>query len=709
MSTAQQEDDRERPATERWTELAISPWLLKVGLLLFGLGLIVFLELAFQAARYGGSADLFIPRTTWTGEKVFTRNFRAAHRYHNYDFNLSRYLHPVGAQATWGMETQEEFKSEKTPGTLRVLLIGSSSVRGFPLGKAFSFGKIFEIMLQKSAPKHVIEVINPAIDAMSSTMVRQMFEESLLCNPDMVVFYLGHNEFYGVGGAASTKLPGLDGWPGKIFSFIQHLKLYRLLQKGYRKMADKVPFSGGSEPGEDRNLLKKMVDLDNVLPEGSRTGEAVARFRKNLASTVEQALEQKVNVVLMTVDSRLRDMPPLRSQPLSELPDSQRERVEGLIDDGRRLYESGHLEGAEETFREACRAAPAAADVHFLLGQTLLEANRVSEGKKELRLSRDLDRMPFRASSKIDSSIRSVAESFANDEKFNFVDIEHLFTELARDGVAGRDIFLEHVHFTFHGRYIMALALQDTVMKSTLRERFTMVPELIPREREFYEQTLGFGVLEKMFESGYALNIFEKYPFEGRPDIERIRDREELLFRSLQARLNAVEKNIYDGMDRKLTKFSDIRWFTLVGIGLMWNDWGVPDNALTAWRKLIREFPRLWIPYNLIGRIHMAGNRPAKAIDLLKQAIFLHDQYGWDDTVFEGHPRRILFAMEESCFEIARGLAMMGERDSALSWLKEADRRGFNRWQVAVTGMIGRFISTSEQELRGLVKQASFP
>ena len=77
-------------------------------------------------------------------------------------------------------------------------------------------------------------------------------------------------------------------------------------------------------------------------------------------------------------------------------------------------------------------------------------------------MARDLDALRFRADSRINEIIRSVAA--AAGPGVEFVDGEGVFAEASPHGIPGRELFYEHVHMNPHGNYLLARALFPRVV-----------------------------------------------------------------------------------------------------------------------------------------------------------------------------------------------------------------------------------------------------
>ena len=99
----------------------------------------------------------------------------------------------------------ERFFVEPAPENLyRVVFVGASTVQGFPHPRRLAAASFLESMLQDAMPDRTVEVFNLGITSIASFAVAQVVKDALALEPDLVVVYTGHNEFYGIYGAEES-------------------------------------------------------------------------------------------------------------------------------------------------------------------------------------------------------------------------------------------------------------------------------------------------------------------------------------------------------------------------------------------------------------------------------------------------------------------------------------------------------------------------
>ena len=130
-------------------------------------------------------------RTIWhKGEQVRQINQHVARRYFD----------PV--QVTVPGAMPERFAIEKSANTYRILCLGGSTTAGFPFDGHVPFPQQLRFLLRQTDPQTRFEVLNLGISAVNSFTFVDLLPELFDMQPDAVLIYMGHNEFYGEFGSA---------------------------------------------------------------------------------------------------------------------------------------------------------------------------------------------------------------------------------------------------------------------------------------------------------------------------------------------------------------------------------------------------------------------------------------------------------------------------------------------------------------------------
>jgi lysophospholipase L1-like esterase len=442
-------------------------WLLKFAL--FALWTVVVLglaEVALRAVGVGWSGRFFIDRPD--GSTVSNPRFGRLF----YPEELLRGAYPV------------KFTTRKTPGTLRVFVLGESAIAGTP-EPSFSVTRVLEVLLRKACPDEKFEVINAGVTALNSHAVRLIAQELAHYQPDAVVVYLGNNEVVGPFGPGS--ILGGTAAPNALARSLVWLRSTRTGQL-IQSLADYIQRSRRPEIWQGMDMFAEAT----VAPDDKSLGIVYRNFAENLHEIASLLRENHVPTLLCAVASNLTECPPL-----------------GSSDSASTVYEQALKTRSE---------------------------NKPSEAVALFRAARDKDPLRFRADSRLNSIVREVAAQTGCD----FADVEQA---AVNDQIGGsRDkppLFFEHVHFTFEGNIFFA-----SILARWLAEEWSPRLECLAQSGLFgavdsaaIGEELGYSVLARGYSIGSILEMLRKPPFANQPgNDDRIRSWEE--------QLRAIEKEM---------------------------------------------------------------------------------------------------------------------------------------------------------------------
>jgi tetratricopeptide (TPR) repeat protein len=342
------------------------------------------------------------------------------------------------------------FAAEKPEGVYRIFVLGASAAQGTP-DPAYSFSRILNVMLNERYPGMRFEVINMAITAINSHVVREQAKDCARYQPDLFIIYLGNNEVVGPFGAGTTfgtLSPNLAAIRTSVA--LRSLKLGQLVEKltdALRKRDDAPLTWQGLRMFLDRKVRPDSEDLQHVY----------SHFKANLEQIIRSGLDGGGSVIVSTVGSNLRDCPPFSAQHRPDLDAAALSRWNALYDAGVALEEQELFEEALRQYLQAAEIDDRFADLHFRIGLCHLESGAYEQARASFLTARDLDTLRFRADSEINEIIRSVA----GGEDVHLVDSVAAMESGSSYGLPGNDMFYEHVHFRFKGAYQIARAVFD--------------------------------------------------------------------------------------------------------------------------------------------------------------------------------------------------------------------------------------------------------
>jgi len=352
-----------------------------------------------------------------------------------------------------GVHAQGSFRYErvlmpKPKGMIRVAVVGESSVEGFPFPRNLTAVSFLEAYLQAYHPGKPLEVLNLGVTAVASYPVRIIAEESLATlDLDLLVIYTGHNEFYGASGVASTQT-GFFRWGGHDGSYL--LRKLAIFQAFSRLV------SGGNQADYKRpdnmriNLIEEMAAIASIEPGGKLHREAARVLELNLRAMIAAARQRGVPVVLSTLASNEKDLRPIQvfGHGAAEIAAEALAILEQAIPTAQALQALDALAADH----------PLNAMIWWARGTVLHKAGRTEDAARDFAKARDLDAMPWRATSAINQVIRDVAR----DENVLLVDAEAAFRAEA-DGAAGWDLMADHLHPSIEGQGLLAETLARAI------------------------------------------------------------------------------------------------------------------------------------------------------------------------------------------------------------------------------------------------------
>jgi tetratricopeptide (TPR) repeat protein len=435
---------------------------------------LVLLEICLRLGGYGYDPGFFITETDASGKKFLRSN----------DSFMFRFFPPE--RARWPVAFR--FEMDKPPDVKRIFIFGESAAMGDPQ-PSVGPSHILEVLLRERLPDQKFEVINLGITAINSHVILPIAQDvAAQGRGDIWLVYMGNNEMVGPFGAASvfrgqaTPLPMV-----RINLAIQKMRTGQILMSAMNRIRGQSTKAawGGME-----------MFLRNQVPPGDVRRETVYRsFERNLRELVREGHRSGAKLVLSTVAVNLRDCPPFASLGASHLPAADRDRYDALYAAATRLQANQECAGAVALLQQAAQIDPQVAELHFRWGQCLLGDTNSAAAREHLQLACDLDALPFRADSRINGAIRSLAQEMAGIELV-LCDAEQLLAAGGPGGTAGAESFFEHVHFNFDGNYRLARAWGEQVA-GLLGSKSAAVAHSDWPDQEFCERAIGLSDLNR--------------------------------------------------------------------------------------------------------------------------------------------------------------------------------------------------------------------
>lgn len=403
------------------------------------------LEGALRLSGYGETYPLFVPVPGFP--EYLHQNRDVARRYFT-------------RQARVPTSLNDAFAAEKDSTTFRIFVQGGSSAAGYPYYYGGSFSRMLEQRLQQTFPDRTIEVVNTAMAAVNSYTMLDFADEILAQQPDAVLIYAGHNEYYGALGVASAESLGQFRWMVNAYLRLRNLRIVQGLRALLEKGAALFAGRGRGEP-PTATLMERMVG-EQSIPYHSPTYErGLAQFRGNLRDLLEKYRAHGVPVFIGTVASNERTHKPFLS---GLAPGTDKVTWHALFREAVEATEAGETGTALGVFDMLIRRDSLSADAFFGRARVLDAARRFPEARIDYLAAKDRDQLRFRAPEAVNRIIREEAERAGA----TVVETQAALVHAARDGIIGSDLMLEHLHPNVDGYFTISDAFYRALHNARL-------------------------------------------------------------------------------------------------------------------------------------------------------------------------------------------------------------------------------------------------
>ncbi|MDZ7288754.1 MAG: GDSL-type esterase/lipase family protein [candidate division KSB1 bacterium] len=381
----------------------------RIALLLLPVVLLAMLELTLRLFEYGGNLDLLISAP----EKL--SDYKMCNRNVGRRFFYALHFPLPGVP-------KDLILKKKPKNGYRIFVLGESTAAGFPYGNNVMFSRILHHRLAEAFPERHIEVMNTAMAAINSYALLDFMDEILAHEPDAILIYSGHNEFYGALGVASMESVGKHRWVVKMFLQLTRFRTFLLVRDfigRIRRWMGTMVHEGMATDSTD-TLMERIV-ADQTIVYGSRLYELGKRqFEANLRAIYQKAKDRSVPVLASELVNNVRDQAPFVSQATDSLP------------------------SAMEVYR---------------LAQSLEAGKKYAEAKREYERAKDLDALRFRAAEEFNEIIHRVAAEFSEP----VVPMKSYFEKASPNGLVGNNLMTDHLHPNIDGYFLMADAFFEAM------------------------------------------------------------------------------------------------------------------------------------------------------------------------------------------------------------------------------------------------------
>lgn len=446
---------------------------------------IILLEFTLRTFNYGRNIETWIPYHPELPGKLVL-NIEVASKY---------FLTTKGIPSS----IFDPFDAVKKPGTFRVFVLGESSAAGFPYEPTGSYSRYIRDRLQLVYPKQNIEVVNVSMAAINSIVIKDMLPEILKQDPDLILLYVGHNEYYGVFGAASQSLFAGNKTMLSAMLYLNEFKTVQLL----RNMFNTVSFWFKGKGKDNGATLMARMASNNLVPYKSKLYQAgLTQFEGELSDIIQMIKEKNVPLIMGTLTSNLKDQPPFIS--------------------------------INEKESES-------ADNYYKLAQESLKNGNAVKAKKLFIKAKELDALRFRAPEEMNDIIKKLA----GRNQIPLVDFESAFNNESENDIVGNNLMVDHLHPTLHGYQIFGKLFFEAMEKNNFQPSAEKINISDEEQHALVVKNFPFSRLDSTIANYRLLSLKGDFPFNKDGKSKTLLDFVKLTDYNDSLAYKVVEQNYY--------------------------------------------------------------------------------------------------------------------------------------------------------------------
>ena len=285
----------------------------------------------------------------------------------------------------------DAFDKIKKENAIRIFVLGGSSAAGWPFNSNASFPREIKRRLQILFPENEIEVINMGVSAINSYSIKDILPDVIDKDPDLVIIYAGHNEFYGALGVGSSESLGNFSF---IINSIISLREYRTVQLIRDFLSYFAALFADEQKlaqGENETLMSRMVGEALIPYQSDLFNLGIKQFQNNFDDILSKLKEKEIPVLIGTLTSNLK------IKPFVSVETNNQRKADDVFNEAESFYKNGNYNIAREFYIKA----------------------------------KDLDALRFRAPEILNETIVNLAEKY----KYDVVKIDSLFFAESPNGI----------------------------------------------------------------------------------------------------------------------------------------------------------------------------------------------------------------------------------------------------------------------------------
>ncbi len=418
----------------------INRWWFRIAALLSPIFLLGLGEIGLRLAGCGYPTSFFLEKHN-EGQTLLVENPKFGWRF--FPPTVARSPLPLSLAAT------------KPAGTIRIFVFGGSAAMGDP-EPAYGFARQLERILQARDPNHKYEVINTAMTAINSIVVREIARNCAPRQGDFWLVYAGNNEVVGPFGAGTVfgrQTLGLHFVHASLL--MRSTCLGQWLEALHTRSTGRIEWQG-----------MEMFLRNQVRSNAPGLQIVHKNFARNLEDIIGLGQRSGATVLMTTVPVNLKDCPPFASQHRPDLSAGQLDDWNKKFQRGQQAQDASRFAEALTAYQEARQIDAQFAELPFRQAICELALGQTNAAAADYRFARDQDTLRFRADSVINQTIRQIAAS----QGITLIDAEQECVWQSAEGIPGDMLFYDHVHLKFSGNYLVARMFATEIEKKLMSQ-----------------------------------------------------------------------------------------------------------------------------------------------------------------------------------------------------------------------------------------------
>jgi len=303
----------------------------------------------------------------------------------------------------------ENFNYQKNKNVKRAFIIGDASIAGWPYSKNQSVTTKIESIFSKLSLLNKVELIPISFAGLNSSHAVELVQEITKYKPDLVILFLGHNEFF----THEELTLQVNNINSGLIDIFNQFAFYTGLKKKH---------SYESDIDDLESILPTLSSESTIIRNGPHFNSIIEKFRENLTQITEICKKEGINLWLPVLTDNLLTPPIGIVQHTSEF------QADIIFSNARMaIYRDGDIEKAKELFVK----------------------------------SKELDVIKLR----IPEDIKNVYKQLTLI-KSSLVRIDSLFEMECENGIPSRKLFLDYIHPNNTGLNIIASTLAKKIIKN---------------------------------------------------------------------------------------------------------------------------------------------------------------------------------------------------------------------------------------------------